>query len=31
MLLKVDLNERWVEIKILIVARKLPIEKYDFD
>ena len=31
MLLKVDLNDSWVEIEILIVARKLLIEKYDFE
>ena len=31
MLLKVDLNESWAEIKILIVAHKLLIEKYEFD
>ena len=31
MLLKVDLNDSWAEIKILIVACKLPVEKYDFD
>ena len=31
MLLKVDLNDSWAEIEILIVAHKLPIEKYDFE
>ena len=31
MLLRVDLNDSWVEIEILIVAHKLLIEKYDFD
>ena len=31
MLLKVDLNDSWTEIKILIVAHRLLIEKYDFD
>ena len=31
MLLKVGLNESWAEIKILIVAHKLLIGKYDFD
>ena len=31
MLLKVDLNGSWMEIEILIVAHKLPNEKYDFD
>ena len=31
MLLKVDLNESWAEIEILIVACKLLIEKYEFD
>ena len=28
---KVDLNDSWVEIKISIMAHKLPIEKYVFD
>ena len=28
--LKVDLNDNWVEIEILIVAHKLLIEKYGF-
>ena len=29
--LRVYLNDNWVEIKILTVAHKLLIEKYDFD
>ena len=29
--IKVDLNDSWAEIKILIMAHKLPIEKYVFD
>ena len=31
MLLKIDLIDSWAEIKILIVAHNLPIEKYNFD
>ena len=31
MLPKIDLIDSWAEIKISIVARNLPIEKYNFD
>ena len=31
MLLKIDLIDSWAEIKILIVAHNLPIEKWNFD
>ena len=31
MLLKVDLNDSWAEIKISIVAHKLLIEKYNLN
>ena len=31
MLLKIDLIDSWAEIEISIVARNLPIEKYNFD
>ena len=31
MLLKIDFIDSWVEIEISIVARNLPIEKYNFD
>ena len=31
MLLKIDLIDSWAGIKILIVARNLPIEKWNFD
>ena len=31
MLPKIDLIDNWVEIELLIVARNLPTEKYNFD